>query len=143
MSRSLFVKAILLYFSGLLLFALLLFLPAGTLRYPQGMILTAVLSVPMFAAGLIMMKKSPELLKKRLNLNERESEQKKVIGFSGIMFIAAFAAAGLSFRFNFMMLPFALSCASVVLFLAAYAVYAEVLRENAENTDIILFSSLL
>ena len=84
----------------------------------------------MFIAGLVMMKKNPELLKKRLNVKEEQSEQRSVILFSGIMFLAAFISAGLSFRFGWLMLPFPVSIAAAALFLAAYALYAEVLREN-------------
>ena len=86
--------------------------------------------IPMFIAGLIMMKKNPELLKKRLSVKEEESEQREVILFSGIMFLAAFIMAGLSFRNGWLMLPFSVSVGVAAVFLAAYALYAEVLREN-------------
>ena len=130
MSRELFIQAITRFLAGILLVGLLLFLPAGTFRYPEGWLLIVILFVPMFIAGLVMMKKSPELLKKRLNIRERESEQREVILFSGIMFLAAFLAAGLSFRFGWLMLPFPVSAIAAVVFLGAYALYAEVLREN-------------
>jgi len=130
MNGRLFIQAILKFFSGLLVVGLLLFLPAGTFRYPQGWLLIGILFVPMFIAGLIMMKKNPELLKKRLNAKEKETEQKEVILFSGLMFLAAFILAGLSFRFGWLMLPFAASIIFGAVFLAAYALYAEVLREN-------------
>ena len=130
MSRELFIKAIAKFFTGLAIVGILLFLPAGTFRYPQAWLLIGILFVPMFIAGLIMMKKNPGLLKKRLNVRETEKEQKEVILFSGIMFLAAFIAAGLSFRFGWLMLPFPASVIFTVVFLAAYALYAEVLREN-------------
>lgn len=130
MDRKLFIQALTKFFAGLLAFGVLLFLPAGTFRYPQGWLLTGILFVPMFAAGLVMMKKNPDLLRKRLQAKEEESEQKAVILFSGIMFLAAFIAAGLSFRFGWWMLPFGVSIAATVVFLAAYVLYAEVLREN-------------
>ena len=130
MSRDLFVKAMTRFFAGFAIVCLLLFLSAGTIRYPQSWLLLGILFIPMFIAGLIMMVKNPELLKKRLNAKEKESEQKEVILFSGIMFLAAFILAGLSFRFGWLMLPFPVSIISAVIFLAAYAVYAEVLREN-------------
>jgi protein-S-isoprenylcysteine O-methyltransferase Ste14 len=115
---------------GLAAVGILLFLPAGTFRYPQALMLLGILFIPMFFAGLVMMKKSPGLLEKRLDVKEKEKEQKEVILFSGIMFLAAFIAAGLSFRFRFLMLPFPVSVIFAVVFLAAYALYAEVLREN-------------
>lgn len=109
----------------------LIFLPAGSFMYWQGWLLIGILFVPMFIAGLIMMKKSPELLRKRLNVKEEETEQKTVIMLSGIMFLAAFVVAGLNFRFGWIVLPEWVSYAGAIIFLAAYALYAEVLRENA------------
>ncbi len=130
MNKELFVRAITRFAAGVVIVGLLLFLPAGTLRYPQAWLLIGILFVPMFIAGLVMMGKNPELLKKRLNAREKESEQREVILFSGIMFLAAFITAGLSFRFGWLMLPWTVSIVGAVLFLAAYALYAEVLREN-------------
>ena len=130
MSKTLFIRAITRFLAGLLIVAALLLIPAGTWNYPQAWLLIGILFVPMFAAGLVMMRKNPELLKKRLNVKEEESEQRRVIIFSGLMFIAAFIAAGLSFRYDFLMLPFSMSIIAAILFLAAYALYAEVLREN-------------
>lgn len=130
MNKELFIKAITRFLAGVLLLGCLLFLPAGTLNYPQGKLLMGILFVPMFLAGLVMLKKNPELLKKRLNAKEKESEQRQVILFSGLMFLAAFISAGLSFRFQFLMLPWAISITGAIVFLASYALYAEVLREN-------------
>ena len=130
MDRALFIRAISRFLAGLLLVAGLLFIPAGTWDYPQGWLLIGILFVPMFIAGLVMMKKNPELLKKRLNVREQESEQRSVILFSGIMFLAAFLSAGLSFRYSWLMLPVPVTIIAAIVFLAAYALYAEVLREN-------------
>lgn len=131
MSRQLLTQALGRFFAGLAAVMILLFLPAGTLRYPQAWLLIGILFVPMFSAGLIMMNKAPSLLKKRLNAKETQSEQRQVILLSGVMFLAAFISAGLSFRFQVLMLPFSVSVIAAVVFLAAYALYAEVLRENA------------
>ena len=130
MNKALFIRAITRFSAGLLIFGCLLFIPAGSWNYPQGWLLTGILFVPMFIAGLVMMKKNPELLRKRLSVKEEESEQRQVILFSGIMFLCAFISAGLSFRFKFFMLPWAVSVIGAIIFLAAYALYAEVLREN-------------
>jgi protein-S-isoprenylcysteine O-methyltransferase Ste14 len=131
MNRELFKQAMVKFFAGVIIVALLLFLPAWTLRYPQAWLLICILFIPMFIAGLIMMKKDPELLKKRLSAKEKESEQKTVVALSGLMFLAAFVLAGLSFRFGWLMLPFPVSIVFAVVFLIAYALYAEVLRENS------------
>jgi len=130
MNKTLFFQAIGKFFAGLLLISLLLFVPAGTLRYWNAWLLIGILFVPMFAAGLVMMAVNPDLLKKRLNAKEEEPEQKLVIFFSGIMFLAAFILAGLNFRFGWTTLPAWAVWLAAALFLAAYLMYAEVLREN-------------
>ena len=130
MSKTLFNRAISRFTAGVLLVSGLLFIPAGTWNYPQGWLLMGSLFVPMFIAGLVMMKKNPELLKKRLNVREEKTEQRQVILFSGIMFLAAFISAGLSYRHKWLMLPAAVSILAAIVFLTAYALYAEVLREN-------------
>ena len=131
MDAKLFCQAIVKFISGLIMLGVLIFLPAGSFAYWQGWLLMGILFVPMFIAGLVMMKKSPELLRKRLNVKEEEKEQKTVILLSGIMFLAAFIVAGLNFRFGWIVLPDWISYTGVAIFLAAYALYAEVLRENA------------
>ena len=130
MDPKLFSQAMIKFFGGLLVVGLLLFLPAGTFLFWQAWLLIGILFVPMFVAGLIMMRSSPELLRKRLNAKEKETEQKGVIVLSGMMFFAAFVLAGLNFRFRWIVLPAWVSWASAAVFLAAYALYAEVLREN-------------
>lgn len=131
MTKELFGKAMLKFFAGLLLVGALIFLPAGSFAYWQGWLLLGILFVPMFAAGLVMMAKNPELLRKRLNAKEEEKEQKQVIAWSGIMFLAAFILAGLNWRFQWLLLPDWAVWAAAVVFLLAYLLYAEVLRENS------------
>lgn len=131
MDAKLFRQALLKFFAGLLMISLLLFIPAGTCSFWQAWLLIGILFIPMFIAGLVMMKKCPELLRKRLNVKEEQTEQKEVIVLSGLMFLAAFITAGLQFRFKWLMLPDWISYAAAVVFLLAYALYAEVLRENA------------
>ena len=116
---------------GLVLVGLLIFLPAGTLCFFNGWLLVAVLFVPMLIAGVVMAVCSPQLLKKRLNTKEKESEQKSVVAMSGIMFIAAFVVAGLNYRYVWTVMPSWIVWSAVALFLLSYAMYAEVMRENA------------
>ncbi len=130
MTGKLFAQAIGKYVFGVLLIGLLLFLPAGTLRYPNGWLLMGLLFVPMFFAGIVMMCRNPALLKKRLNAREKEAEQRTVLLLSGVMFLLAFVFAGLSFRFHWLLLPDWIVILGSVLFLLAYLLYAEVLREN-------------
>lgn len=118
------------YFLGVLLIGSLIFLPAGTLSFFNGWLFMGLLFVPMFFAGIVLMAKNPDLLKKRLNAKEKLSEQGTVIKLSGLMFVAGFVAAGLGFRFHWFMLPTSLTVAASIVFLVSYGFYAEVLREN-------------
>ena len=118
------------FFTGLVLVGLLLFLPAGTIHYPCGWLLMAVLFVPMFIVGVLMQLRSPELLRKRLAAKEKEAEQKSVVALSGIMFIAAFVVAGLNFRYSWTVVPVWAVWSAVAVFMLSYIMYAEVLREN-------------
>lgn len=130
MTIKLFFQAIGKFIFGLILIALLLFVPAGTLNYWNAWLFIAILFIPMFIAGIVMMIYNPELLRKRLNAREREEEQKAVIALSGLMFLAAFIAAGLNFRFGWLTLPNWAVYTAAALFLSSYVMYAEVLREN-------------
>ena len=130
MNLKLFLSAILKFTLGVVLVGVLIFLPAGTLDFLEGWLLMGILFIPMFIAGIVMMAKNPDLLKKRLNAKEKEGEQRTVVKLSGLMFIAGFVLAGLDFRFSWLKLPFWASIIGAVLFLISYALYAEVLREN-------------
>ena len=130
MTKRLFFEAIAKFFAGLVMVSALLFLPAGTVDYPGGWLLIAILFIPMFLAGLVMMAVNPSLLRSRLNAKEKEREQDQVVKLSGLMFLCGFLLAGLAFRFGWSHLPFAVNCVGAVLFLLAYVLYAEVLREN-------------
>lgn len=131
MRKALLAEALKKFALGVVLVAALLFLPAGTWRFPSGWLLMGLLFVPMFCAGLVMLWKAPALLEKRLRAKEAEGEQRQVIAGSGLMFLAAFVLAGLNFRFGWLPLPRWLIVLSAALFLLAYLLFAEVLRENA------------
>lgn len=128
---KLLIHALTKFICGLLLVGLLIFLPAGTLRYPNGWLLIGLLFVPMLIAGFVMFFKAPDLLVKRLDVKEKQGTQKGVVAFSGLMFLVGFAVAGLDFRFSWSQMPLPVTVAASVLFLIAYALYAEVMRENA------------
>ena len=125
-----FIQAITKFLGGLILVGLLLFLPAGSLHYWQAWLLMGILFVPMFCAGLVMMGRNPDLLRKRLNAKEEEKEQQTVVKLSGLLFIAAFIVAGLNWRFGWCVLPDWAVWISAGVFLVCYLLYAEVLREN-------------
>lgn len=130
MKSSLFVQAISKFLLGVVLVGVLIFLPAGTLAFPNGWRLMAILFVPMFLAGLVMMAKNPGLLKSRLTAKETQVKQGMIVKLSGLMFLVGFIVAGLDFRFGWFELPGWVSRYGTVVFLLAYLLYAEVLREN-------------
>lgn len=130
MTKGLFFQAIAKFILGAAVTCALLFLPAGSFGYWNAWLFMGILFVPMFLAGIVMMLKNPELLRKRLNAREREAEQGLVIKLSGVMFISGFVVAGLNFRFGWIVLPEGVSWAGAAVFLLAYVMYAEVLREN-------------
>ena len=125
-----FIQAMTKFLGGVVLVGLLLFLSAGSLRYWQAWLLIGILFVPMLMAGLVMMSRNPDLLRKRLDAREKESEQKTVVALSGLLFIASFAVAGLNWRFQWWVLPNWTVWVAAGLFLLSYLLYAEVLREN-------------
>lgn len=130
MTAKEFLQAIIKLICGILLVGLLIFLPAGSLSFFNGWLLMGILFVPMCIAGIVLMLTNPELLKKRLNAKEKQKEQDLVVKLSGLMFIAGFIAAGLGYRFGWYTLPKPVVFGAAALFLIAYVLYAEVLREN-------------
>ncbi len=130
MDKKLFFQTLSKFLIGFIIICALLFIPAGTLDYPNGWLFIALLFIPMFFAGIVMLFKSPDLLRRRLNAKEEEDEQKTVILVSGIIFLLAFILAGLNFRFRWFKLPTLVIIIASAIFLLAYIMYAEVLREN-------------
>ena len=130
MNIKLLIQAIIKYIFGVLIVGGLLFIPANSFEYWNGWLFMGLLFIPMFIAGIVLMIKNPELLRKRLNAKERENEQKRVLLFSGLMFIAGFIVAGLNYRYIWIKMPNAVIIISSILFIIAYILYAEVLREN-------------
>ena len=128
---KLLIEALAKFACGLIMVSLLIFLPAGTFCYTYGWLLIGLLFGPMLIAGVVMLVKSPEFMKKRLDAKEKQGTQKGVVAFSGLMFIIGFVVAGLDFRFGWSAMPTWVVITSSVLFLVAYALYAEVMRENA------------
>lgn len=130
MTKKLFVQALVKFVVGVILVGLLVFLPAGSITFFNGWLFMGVLFIPMFLAGVVMMFKNPSLLSKRLDAKEKEREQSLVVKLSGLMFLAGFIVAGLDFRFSWFVLPKGVSIGACVVFLVAYILYAEVMREN-------------
>ena len=137
MDRKLVVQAITKFILGFVLIALLLFIPSGTLNYWNAWLFICILFVPMFIVGIILMVKNPDLLRKRLNSKEKESEQEILLLIVGVMFICGFVISGLNYRFKWIILSKWIVFVASIIFLFAYVLYAEVLRENMYLSRII------
>lgn len=137
MDKKLFIQAITKFTFGFIIIALLLFIPAGTLNYLNAWLFIGILFVPMFIVGIILMIKNPDLLCKRLNSKEKEAEQGILLLLGGVMFIGGFVVAGLNYRFEWIILPKYIVFIAAIIFLLAYVLYAEVLRENMYLSRII------
>ena len=130
MSIKLFIQAIVKFLLGIMLVGALLFIPAKSFSYWNAWLFMGLLFIPMFVAGIVMMIKNPELLKKRLNNKEKESEQRVVIALSGLMFLSGFIIAGFNYRFGWFVVPNIVIIISSILFIISYIFYAMVLVEN-------------
>ncbi len=130
MDKNLLIQSLTKYFLGVIILGVLLFFPAGSFHYWQGWLLMGILFIPMSIAGFVMMVKNPELLRKRLNAKEKETEQKAVVTISGLLFITTFIVASLNWRLDWWVLPNWVVWVAAVIFLASYLLYAEVMREN-------------
>lgn len=130
MNMKLFIEAIVKFIFGVIIIGLLIFLPAGSLNYWNGWLFMGILFIPMFIVGIVMMFKSPDLLRSRLSANEKEKEQKEVVLYSGLMFLVGFVVAGLNYRYDWIELPNTIVVISSCIFILSYFLYAEVLREN-------------
>ena len=128
---KLLIEALSKFACGVLLVGVLIFLPAGTLDYTYGWLMMGILFIPMLIAGFVMLAKSPEFLKKRLDAKEKQGKQKSVVAFSGLMFVVGFVVAGLDYRFGWSAVPNWVNIAASAVFLLDYGLYAEVMRENA------------
>ena len=134
MTKKLFIQAVLKFLLGVIIIGLLIFIPAGTIKFINGWIFMGILFIPMLIAGIIMMIKNPKLLKSRLDAKEKQKEQNIVIKLSGLMFIAGFIIAGLDFRYSWFELPSIITYIAIIIFLLSYLMWAEVLRENTYLT---------
>ena len=135
--KGLLKDALVKFTAGIILIGLLIFLPAWDIKWREGWLFMALLFIPMCIAGVVMYLKAADLLRSRLRNKENQGEQKTVIRLSGLMFVAAFVAAGLNHRFGWMKFPRSMVISGCVVFLCAYIMFAEVLRENAYLSRVI------
>ena len=134
---KLLLRTLAAFLLGLLITSAMLFLPAGTLDYPGAWLFMALLFTPILIMGIVLMVKNPELLRKRLAMKEREKTQQGVVAISGLLLIASFLVAGFDYRFGWSHVSNGIVIVASVMLLIAYALYAEVLRENVYLSRVI------
>ena len=125
------IRALIKFTLGLLMVGVLLFWPAGNLMYINGWLFIGLLFIPMLALGAVLLIKAPDLLEKRLSAKESEKTQRGVVAASGVLFVAGFVVAGLDYRYGWSDMPLWVVIVSAIVLLVSYALYAEVMRENA------------
>ena len=128
---KLFLNAFIKFCLGIVLVGVLVFLPAMTFNYLGGWLFMALLFTPMIIMGAVMLIKSPDLLKRRLEAKEEKGTQKSVVALSGLVFLGGFLISSFDFRYGWSSVPLWLTIVSSALFLLGYGIYAEVMRENA------------
>ena len=110
--------------AGVVMFALLFFLPAGTWRYWQAWMYIGILILPMFFVLAYFMKRDPDLLERRMKMREERKEQRKIIQASGLTFVLAYILPGFDIRYGWSNMPAWVSIAAgVVLFLSYMLVF--------------------
>ena len=115
---------------GFILITFLIFYTAGTLNFINGWLFIFSLMLPMLAFGISLFKNDPETLARRLDTKEREKSQILVIILCSFVFIASFALAGYSYRYNILRLPLVVSLIFVVIFLVGYYLYTLTIKQN-------------
>ena len=124
-------------FAGVVMFALLFFLPAGTWNYWQAWMYIGVLIVPMLFVLAYFMKRDPELLERRMKMREERGEQRKIIGVSVIFFILGYLLPGFDIRFGWSNMPAWVSIAAAVVMFLSYLLVFRTMQVNSFLSRII------
>lgn len=123
-------KALSRFIAGLIFISAILFIPAGSIQYWNAWLFIGILFIPILFVGIYLVIRDPELLDKRLNSQEKENKQKKVVVFTSITFLSGFILAGLDYRFGWSTVPLFLVLLSSILVLVGYILFFMVIRQN-------------
>lgn len=116
---------------------LLIFLPAGTFQFFNGWLFIAGLFVPMVFTFIYLMIKDPDLLEKRIQMKEKEKEQKIYVRLSMLLMVAAYIVPGLDYRLNWSQVPFWLVMLALIIMLGSYIMFIAVMLQNRYASRII------
>jgi protein-S-isoprenylcysteine O-methyltransferase Ste14 len=135
--RQLIIKSLTRFISGILIISALLFVPAGSIEFWNAWIFMGVLFIPMLFVIVYLIFRDPELLFKRLNTNEKEKTQKKVVLLTSIIFLSAFIISGLDYRFHWSTIPFQIVILSAIIVLIGYILFFIVMRQNSYASRVV------
>ncbi len=134
MGKQLILKTVILYpvFVGLFLF-----LPAGSFMFWEGWTYAVTLFIPMVTTMLYLVRNDPELLKRRLRFQEKDTKQQLIVRFFRLPSIIGFLIPGFDFRFNWSQVsPEIVIIANIMVFMGYWLVFF-VFRENSYTSRIV------
>lgn len=120
-----------------LIYAVLLFLPAGTFDYWQAYVYFAAIMGPMFFVVRYFLKHDPEFLEHRMNMKEKEREQKKIVSVSAVLYVIGFLLPGVDRRYGWSDVPVPIVIAADVLVMASYIFIIYVFTVNRYASRVI------
>lgn len=137
-NKSLLVlRALLIYFLTFFLVSLLIFIPAGSLKFWNGWLFIGALFIPMSCILIYLLAKNPDLLVKRLKTKEKEKAQKTYLILSTIVSIITFIVPGLDFRFNWSDVPVSVVLISTIIMISGYLMFFIVMKQNTYASRVI------
>jgi protein-S-isoprenylcysteine O-methyltransferase Ste14 len=135
--NPLITRSVFMYLSSLLFVGLLVFLPAGSVKFWNGWLFIGVLFTAMFFVLIWLLVKDPDLLAKRLKTREKEKPQKTYIILSIIVLFGTFILPGLDFRFNWSDIPLSVVLIATLVMIGGYLMFFAVMRQNTYASRVI------
>lgn len=135
--KSLAVKAIIRFLSGLLIIGCFLFIPAGTFNYWNGWLFIGSIFIPMIFVLIYLLIKDPELLEKRFKTKEKEKEQRFIQKIGIAPTIIGFLLPGFDYRFNWSNVPMWLVVIATILVVSGYILFIIVMKQNSYASRVI------
>ncbi|HSO85916.1 MAG TPA: isoprenylcysteine carboxylmethyltransferase family protein [Draconibacterium sp.] len=135
--NKLLVKVLTRVFIAFIFIGILIFVPAGTMKFLNGWIFIGGILLPMTFTLIYFYINDPELLEKRINIKEREDAQKKYLKLSLILFVVAYIIPGLDFRFHWSDVPMWLVLVALVIMICGYIMFIVVMMQNRYASRVI------
>lgn len=135
--NKLLPKILIRVFFAIIFIGVLIFVPAGNIRFLNGWLFISGIFLPMTFTLIYFYTKDPELLEKRMNIKEKEDAQKKYLKLSLILFVAAYIIPGLDYRFHWSEVPMWLVLVALVIMICGYIMFIVVMKQNRYASRVI------